>query len=113
MHQREMPANLTRAIQQQQENANITYTVNWIPRLDGDTIATSTWTAENSGATIASESNTTQKASAKFSGTPGRYLFTNKVTLSGGDVLEFQFQLIIKDNDAGFVNDYWPARDYH
>ena len=105
-HQREIRVNQTKAIVEQQENAAINYTLNWIPRLNGATISSSTWTAENSGSTIASEANTTTKTSARLSGTPGRYLFTNKITTSDGDTMEFQFELRVKDNDVAYTHDY-------
>ena len=91
---------------QQQENAAIIYTVNWAGLLDTDTISTSTWTAENSGSTIANEANTTTTASARLSGTPGKYLFTNKITTAAGDTREKQIVLVVKDNDHAVNTDY-------
>ena len=88
----------------QAENAAITYSVNWAGLIDTDTISTSTWTAENSGSTIANEANTTTIASARLSGTPGRYLFTNKVVLAGGDSMERQITLIVTDNDSDYCH---------
>jgi len=106
-HQREILATHPKAIVSQGENAAITYTLNWIPRLDGDTIASSTWSSEDSGVTIANEANTTVKASARLSASPGKYLLTNKITLTtSGDTFEQQFQLRVKDNQSGAGNDY-------
>ena len=94
------------AIFRQQENEAILRTVNWAGELDTDTISTSTWTAENSGSTIASEANTTTTTSARLSGTPGRYLFTNKITTAAGDTREHQVEVEVLNNDRNLVNDY-------
>jgi len=90
---------------EQAENAAITYTVNWSGMLDADTIATSTWIAENGG-TVANEANTTTEASARLSGSPSKYLFTNKVTLASGDTMERSITLIVRDNQKGAISDY-------
>jgi len=94
------------SILEQLENEALLRTINWAGELDTDTIDTSTWTAENSGSTIANEANTTTTASARLSGTPGRYLFTNKITTANGNTLEHQIELIVKDNDRVSQSDY-------
>lgn len=91
---------------EQLENAARTYTVDWNIQLGTDTISSSTWTAENSGSTIANEATGTTTTSARLSGTPGKYLFTNKIVTSGGDTLECQLILIVKNNDRSMINDY-------
>lgn len=90
----------------QKENAEVTYTINWAPYLDTDTILSSTWVSETSGSTIANEANTTIEVSARLSGTPGRYLFTNKVVLASGDTREKQIDLLITKNDQSNVRNY-------
>ncbi len=93
----------------QQENEAILRTIEWSGELDTDTISTSTWTAENSGSTIANEGNDTITTEARLSGTPGCYLFTNKITTAAGDTREQQIQLTVLKNDRSRVSDY---RDY-
>jgi len=105
-HQREVRATQPNALFEQGENAAITYTVNWIGRLGSNTISSSTWTRENSGSMVANEANTTQKASARLSGSAGIYLLTNKVVLDNGDTMEYQFKLRVNDNDLGITTDY-------
>jgi len=105
-HQREVRATQPNALFSQGENAAITYTVNWIGRLGSNTISSSTWTRENSGSTVANEANTTQKTSARLSGSAGMYLLTNQVVLNNGDTMEFQFKLRVKDNKSCDTSDY-------
>lgn len=112
-HGIEVQATHPNAIFSQGENSARTYTVNWSSRLDGDTISTSTWTAETTGVTIASEANTNTTASARLSGTPGRYLLTNKVTTSSGDTMETQIILQVKNNDRSLASDYQSLASYH
>ena len=85
---------------QQQENAEILYTVNWAAELDTDAILTSTWSQESTSGTIANEANDSTTASARLSGDPGEYVFTNKVTTASGDVKERQIVLIVNSNNA-------------
>ena len=99
MHNTTMQAQRLIQTFSQQENAARTYTINWASVIDTDTIATSTWTAENNG-TVANEASDNTTASARLSGTPGKYLFTNKITTTtGGDTLEAQIMLIVRDNE--------------
>lgn len=93
----------------QQENAALTYTVNWAGQLDSDTISTSTWSSEDSGVTISGESNTTTEASARVTGAnPGTYRVVNKIVTAGGDTDERVIIVRVDDNDNQ-VNgsDYW------
>jgi len=105
-HQNEIQSIHTNAILKQQENAAITRTVNWINRLGDNTISSSTWALEDSGATISNESNTDYKATARITGDIGIHLITNQVVLSNGDTMEFQFKLMIKDNTQDWNRDY-------
>ena len=89
---------------QQSENAAIEYEVDWAALLDTDTIATSTWTAEDQG-TIANESNTTTSAKATLSADVGYARFTNKITTAMGDTDERQITLVVKAN-AYPISDY-------
>ena len=91
---------------EQNENAAITYTINYAAELDTDTVSTSTWSCEDSGITIASESNTTKLTSARLSGDVGQYRIVNKVVTTAGDTIERYVDLIIKDNSKHFYPDY-------
>ena len=91
----------------QTENASKTYTVNWAGQLAGDTISTSTWSTEDSSATIANESNTTLIASCRLSGDIGRYRVVNKIVTTNGDTDERYVELTILDNTRLWTNDYW------
>jgi len=88
----------------QNENAELTYSVNWGPQIDTNTISTSTWTSED-GATIASEANTTLTTSATLSGSVGCYRVVNKITTSDGQTDERIIVLTILDNDD-YLRDY-------
>ncbi len=107
-HQREMLATHPQAIFAQQEDANLDYTINWVGRLDGDTIASSAWVLENgSGITISGETNDTTTATARLTGDTGRYLLTNTITLTtSGETMQAQFELLIKRNDKTLNHDY-------
>ena len=106
MHNRTLNALHPSGLFSQQENEVIVYSVNWAGVLNTDTISVSTWTAENSSPTIASESNTTTLASAKLSGSPGTYMITNKITTAAGETREKQLTLKIKDNNSDYISDY-------
>ena len=113
-HNPDIPATHPDPIVEQKENAAITRTIEWAGRIGTDTIATSTWTAENSGSTIANEATSGSQTSARFSATPGRYLFTNKITLTtSGDTFEQQLTLIVHNNDRGIQSDYRNVGYYH
>ena len=91
---------------EQQENSAILRTVNWSAELDTDTIATSTWTLETTGATLADEANTTTAASARISGDTGKHLITNKITTAAGNTMERQIIIKVHANDMRLVSDY-------
>jgi len=113
-HKRTLLSTQDNAVFSQGENAALTYTVNWVGRLDADTIATSTWTNETTGITIENEASTDTTTSARLSATPGRYLLTNKITLTTlGDTMEQQFIVEVKNNDRSFINDFVQCRSYH
>lgn len=106
-HKREVLATTPNALFSQQEDADLDYTVNWIGRIGTDTISTSSWELEGgSGLTISSESNTTTTGTARLTGDTGRYLLTSTAVLSTGETMQFQFELIIKHNNRGTINDY-------
>ena len=92
----------------QEENAALTYTVNWAALLDTDQVSTSTWTAEDSGLTIANENLTTDYTTARLSGDVGRYRAVNKIVTTNGDTHERYINVTIKDNTNGYAqgNDY-------
>ena len=90
----------------QSENAAQTYTINYAALLDGETVSTSSWTAETSGITIANQSSTDTTTSARLSADPGRYRVTNQILTSGGDTVERYIDLTVMDNDSGFISDY-------
>ena len=96
----------------QTENSAQTYVVNWAVELDTDTISTSTWTAENNGATIANETNTTTQSSCRLSGDPGTYRITNKIVTSNGDTMERYIELRVLSNDFYDLYDYWNQVSY-
>jgi hypothetical protein len=93
---------------EQNENAAITYTVNYAAEIDTDTISTSTWSSEDSGVTIANEANTTTQASCRLSGDTGCYRVVNKIVTAGGDTLERFIDLRIRDN----TKPSWSSVDY-
>ena len=88
----------------QNENAVLSYSVNWGAQIDTATISTSTWTSEDS-VTIASDSNTTTTATANLSGGVGCYRVVNKITTSDGQIDERIIVLTILDNDD-YLRDY-------
>lgn len=90
----------------QAENAALTYVVNWAAILGTETVSSSIWEAEDSGLVIAGESTTTTTTSARLSGDPGRYRAVNRITTSSGDTHERYIDLTVRDNSAGYVDDY-------
>lgn len=90
---------------QQSENAALFYTVNWAGVLQADTISASEWSCTG-GASIASASDTDTTATAKLSGSPGRYRVVNKITTVAGNTDERIILLTISDNDGYRVGDY-------
>lgn len=91
----------------QNENEQITYTINWAGVLDTDTISASTWTALDDGLTIANKSNTTTTTTCRMSTTSaGKYTAVNKITTASSDILEQIIIIQVADNDNSFFNDY-------
>ena len=77
--------------------AALTYTVDWEPWLNGDTIATSTFTPA-SGITKDSQSNTTLTATVKLSaGTVGEdYDVVNRITTTAGLTDERTIRILVR-----------------
>lgn len=73
------------------------YQIDWTTRLDGDTIATSTWIVAD-GITKDSDSNTTTATTIWLSGgTIGdRYELTNRITTAGGRTMDQTVRIKIK-----------------
>lgn len=94
------------AAYQQSENAAYIYTVNYAATLQTATISTSTWSSAANGVTISVTSNTDTTATAKLSGTPGRYKVVNKITTSTGETDERIISLHIMANDQMSQGDY-------
>jgi len=76
------------------------YVVDWNTGgwLDGDTIATSTWSAET-GLTIDSETETTTAATVWLSGGTSDevYIVTNQIVTAAGRTAERSFRLAVED----------------
>jgi len=107
MHSRTLNAIQANTLQAlQQENAALTYTVNWASVLDTDTISSSTWTTEDSGLTIANAASSTTTTSCRLSGDPGRYRAVNKIVTAAGDTYERYVDITILDNTSGYARDY-------
>ena len=92
----------------QEENAQLTYGVNWAGLLDSDTVSTSTWTTEDSNLSIDTEASTTKLTTAQLSGDSGRYRAVNKIVTAAGDTHERYIEVTILDNSLGYgvTNDY-------
>ncbi len=77
-------------------NEVLDYVRTWTEFLAGDTITTSTWTAET-GITVSSSSNTTTTATVWLSGgTAGnRYLVTNRIVTTAGRTAEFSLPITV------------------
>lgn len=63
-------------------DANLEYGLNWEPWLDGDTIASSTWAADQVGLTLSNSTHSTTKTTIWISGgVEGTvYIVTNHIT---------------------------------
>jgi len=63
------------------------FTVNWVPRLEGETIATSRWAGD---LTVVTSSNTNNQATVRVSGGIDglTYEMTNTVETSGGQTMQ-------------------------
>jgi len=91
----------------QLEDSDILYKVNWSNRINGLTISNSTWVSEiNSGIGIGNEAFTDSSASAQLNGQVGEYLVTNTVTLSDGQIMQFQFILRVNSKESFDNNGY-------
>ena len=81
-------------------SAVLDYTIDWGTDwlVTGDTISTSTWTAQ-SGVTIDSSSNTSTTATAWISGgSNGRgYTVKNRIVTAGGRTEERSILIVVKD----------------
>lgn len=99
------PLTTRRAVFQQQENAALTYSIDYTAMLNGDAIAESVWTPSGEALTVVASLNG-QVASAKISGKAGRYKITNMITLASGQIDERQISLTIRANDEGVQGDY-------
>jgi len=106
-HNREILSTHPMALLSQGEDSILDYTLNWVGRLNGDTVATSSWESETSGATLSGESNTDVKATVRFTADTGTYLLTNTITLTtSGETMQGQFKIKVKDNDQEWNKDY-------
>jgi len=113
-HKRSVLATHPNPIFSQFEDSDLDYTINYIGRLGSDTIATSVWELENgSGLTISGESNDSTTVTARITGDNGRYLITNTITLSTGETMQSQIQVIIKRNDMSIISDYRDRGIFH
>ncbi len=92
---------------QQQENANILYSVNWSAELDTDTIVSSTWTQNTGTGSITDESNTPNSASARIKGNVGKQRITNQITTASGNVMERQVIVKVLSNTDRYADDYY------
>jgi hypothetical protein len=81
----------------QSENASLSYTIDYAAYLGTDTIATSTWISRQSLTIMPSSTTTT--ATAKVTGSAGRYTLVNKITTTSGNVDERMIKLTITQND--------------
>jgi len=115
MHKRTLQA-LQRQSQvfQQQENADLLYTVNYAAELDTDTIISSEWLQNTGTGSITSESNTTNTASARIKGNIGKQRITNKITTASGNIHERQVIIKVLPNTDRLGDDYfyWGRRGF-
>ncbi len=79
-------------------DSRLNYTFKWANWLDGDTISTSSWSAD-SGITVYSDSNDTNSTTVFMEGgTAGEtYTVTNSITTAGGLVVDRSMQLQIQE----------------
>lgn len=75
----------------------LSYSNNWEPWLDGDTISISAFAA-TTGITIVSDSNTTTTSTVILSGgiVNNSYTITNTITTAGGSIVERSFKITVK-----------------
>ena len=79
-------------------DAELDYRLDWSAWLDGDTISTSTWSADT-GITVTTSTNTTTTATVWLAGgTLGQaYTVTNRVVTAGGRTDERSFLVVITE----------------
>ncbi len=92
---------------QQQENADILYSVNWAAELDTDTISSSEWLQNTGTGSITDDSNTTTTASARIKGNVGKQRITNKITTASGNIMERQVIINVLSNTDRHADDYY------
>lgn len=79
-------------------DAELDYRLDWSAWLDGDTISTSTWSADT-GITVTTSTSTTATATVWLAGgTLGQaYTVTNRVVTAGGRTDERSFLVVITE----------------
>lgn len=79
-------------------DAELDYRLDWSAWLDGDTISTSTWSADT-GITVTTSTSTTTTATVWLAGgTLGQaYTVTNRVVTAGGRTDERSFLVVITE----------------
>lgn len=78
-------------------DSTLDYKIDWEDWLNGDTISTSSWTAQT-GLTVESDTRTTMSATVVVSGgTAGQnYTVTNEITTSGGLTDQRSIKLFVR-----------------
>ena len=79
-------------------NAVLDYSIEWTDWLDGDTIATSTWTVP-AGLTKVTDEKTAVKTTAWLSGgaAGATYTLHNRITTAGGRTQDQSFKLTVAE----------------
>jgi hypothetical protein len=78
-------------------DAVLDYSINWSTWLGDDTIAASTWTADNDGLTVVSSSNTTTATTVWLSGgVGGIYNLRNRIVTAGGRTDDRTIQIVVE-----------------
>ena len=79
-------------------NERLDYQLDWSARLDGDTIATSTWTVPPGITAVIDTSTTTTTTRWLEGGTEGEtYTLINRVTTAAGRIMEQSVSIRIKE----------------
>lgn len=75
------------------------YAIDWAPRLNGDTIATSQWMVPE-GITAGDELSTASTATIWLSGGTDKtgYILTNRITTAGGRTMDYSVRLLVKSH---------------
>ena len=99
---------------QQSENASLKYQGNW-GHVINQALSDSTWTVESGDAVLSGASFVTSGSgttAVNISGTPGRSVIVNKITMADGQIDERTIKLKIVDNDIPVYNyDYGMGGD--